>query len=185
MTDHTPPATDARPAGHSRRKILLWIPAAVFASVGATLFGAAFRFLRPRPGEVGVAGDAGAWVEAAKISEVGGAGGPLRREVVVEHRAGWGTAPRSHAVFVIPGEGRRVVSAVCPHEGCEVEWAPERGRFLCPCHDSSFDAAGERLDGPARQGLAEIPSRVNGGVLEVRADAVAALSEQSETQVGG
>jgi Rieske Fe-S protein len=142
----------------------------------------AYRFLRPRAGEVGVAGGGGAWVAAADLNEVGRAATPLRREVVVEHRAGWATAPRAHAVYVLPGQGGRVVSAVCPHEGCEVVWEEGRGQFLCPCHDSSFDADGARLSGPARAGLAEIPSRVSGGRLEVRADAVASLSEQSETE---
>ncbi|HLM54917.1 MAG TPA: Rieske (2Fe-2S) protein [Pyrinomonadaceae bacterium] len=159
---------------------MLWIPAAVFASLGATMFAAAYRFLRPRAGEVGVAGGGDAWVAAADAGEVGRAAAPLRREVVVEHRAGWATAPRAHAVFVLPGREGRVVSAVCPHEGCEVFWEEGRGQFLCPCHDSSFDAAGARLSGPARAGLVEIPSRVSGGRLEVRADAVASLSEESE-----
>jgi Rieske Fe-S protein len=181
MTDTDPHAPQAPEAGHTRRKILLWIPAAVFASIGATVFATAYRFLRPRAGEVGVAGGGDAWVAAADVSEVGRSSAPLRCEVVIEHRAGWSTAPRAHAVFVLPGQGGRVVSAVCPHEGCEVVWEEGRGQFLCPCHDSSFDAAGARLAGPARAGLAEIPSRVNAGRLEVRADAVASLSEQSET----
>ena len=161
---------------------MLWIPAAVFASLGATMLATAYRFLRPRAGEVGVAGDEKAWVAAADAGEVGRAAAPLRCEVVVEHRAGWVTSPRAHAVFVLPGREARVVSAVCPHEGCEVVWEEGRGQFLCPCHDSSFDADGARLSGPARAGLAEIPSRVNADRLEVRADAVASLSEQSETE---
>src|SRR4051812_43899862 len=28
----------------------------------------------------------------------------------------------------------------CPHLGCPVLWAAERGRFECPCHHAAFDA---------------------------------------------
>lgn len=43
----------------------------------------------------------------------------------------------------------------CPHLGCPVLWAAERGRFECPCHHAAFDArTGEVLFGPPRRGLA-------------------------------
>lgn len=152
---------------HLRRKLLFWIPAAVFASAFGSVVTAAFRFLRPRAGEVGVSGGAsGNWFPVAKVSELTGAE-PLMREVAIEHRAGWSATPREHTVFVLPGAQRRVVSAVCPHEGCEVEWSGEQRQFLCPCHDSSFDADGARLAGPAQSGLAQLPMRVNGDTLEM------------------
>ena len=47
----------------------------------------------------------------------------------------------------------------CPHLGCPVLWAAERGRFECPCHHAAFDArTGEVLFGPPRRGLA--PARL-------------------------
>jgi Rieske Fe-S protein len=43
----------------------------------------------------------------------------------------------------------------CPHLGCPVLWAAERGRFECPCHHAAFDArTGDVLFGPPRRGLA-------------------------------
>jgi Rieske Fe-S protein len=37
-------------------------------------------------------------------------------------------------------------NAICPHAGCFVDFnIPER-HFQCPCHDSSFDANGVRLN---------------------------------------
>jgi Rieske Fe-S protein len=50
------------------------------------------------------------------------------------------------------GEGLFVVNAVCPHLGCLVELG-EEGGFICPCHDSRFDAEGRVLSGPATQPL--------------------------------
>ncbi len=42
----------------------------------------------------------------------------------------------------------------CPHLGCPVVWAAERGRFECPCHHAAFDArTGDVLFGPPARGL--------------------------------
>jgi Rieske Fe-S protein len=37
-------------------------------------------------------------------------------------------------------------NVICPHLACSVEIA-SGGSFRCPCHNSSFDAAGVRLPG--------------------------------------
>jgi Rieske Fe-S protein len=166
------PADDADDEGVRsplRRRIILWIPAVVFASVAGSVFTAAFRFLRPRAGEVGVSSGASAnWLAVAKVSELSSTE-PVRREVLVEHRAGWSSTLRAQSVFVLPGaEQRRVVSAVCPHEGCEVDWNGDERKFLCPCHDSAFGADGARLSGPAQRSLDALPSRVNGDALEAQ-----------------
>lgn len=61
----------------------------------------------------------------------------------------------------------RPVCAVCPHEGCEVDFLPapkdlpaEIGAkvhgpiYMCPCHSSIFSpASGGYIDGPAPRGL--------------------------------
>lgn len=46
-------------------------------------------------------------------------------------------------------------NVVCPHAGCFVDFLPERGRFLCPCHNSTFTIAGMIADptSPAARGL--------------------------------
>ncbi|MDT7781478.1 MAG: menaquinol-cytochrome c reductase iron-sulfur subunit [Acidobacteriota bacterium] len=163
---HAPDDAQDWPAPtHSRRRILFWIPAAALASIFGTVAFAAFKFIRPVPGVVGIGlSSGGDWFPVAKLSELSNAE-PLRREVIVEHRAGWSVTPREHAVYVMPD--RRVLSAVCPHEGCEVDWSAEQREFLCPCHDSVFSADGARLRGPARSDLAQLPARTNGDTLEL------------------
>jgi Rieske Fe-S protein len=181
MTTGTPDSSnethdDTRAQQHLRRRIIFWIPAAILASVASTIVASAFRFLRPRAGEVGVASDK--WLAVAKLNELAG-NEPVLREVMVEHRAGWSSTLRGHNVFVMPGAASRVLSAVCPHEGCEVEWSTEQKKFLCPCHDSVFNAEGARLSGPAQSDLAQIPTRVNGDTLEMQfGDAEKAVSNQ-------
>lgn len=47
----------------------------------------------------------------------------------------------------------RVVSAVCTHLGCTVNWVAERNRWECPCHGSVFNNEGMVIRGPARRPL--------------------------------
>lgn len=72
----------------------------------------------------------------------------------------------AHAVPVVGGEvlAVRLDDATtvafdrrCPHLGCPVVWAAERGRFECPCHRAAFDArTGAVLFGPPARGLTAI-----------------------------
>lgn len=46
-----------------------------------------------------------------------------------------------------------VVSARCPHLGCQLEFNPDEKTFDCPCHGSRFDFHGNQIDGPAQKGI--------------------------------
>lgn len=46
------------------------------------------------------------------------------------------------------------VDIVCPHMGCELTWNPDERSWDCPCHGSRFDYKGNRIDGPAEEGIA-------------------------------
>lgn len=158
---------DSATADRARRVFLLAFPAAVFAAVAGVLSAAAVRFLRPRAGADGAAGESG-WSEVAPAASVAGAE-PLTRKVSITREAGWARATEERTVFVVPAQPRpRVLSAVCPHEGCEVSWDASHKSFLCPCHDSRFGADGAALTGPATRGLDEFPSRVENGTLEIQ-----------------
>lgn len=142
----------------TRRSFLLVVPLGVFAS----LAGAAFRFLRPR-----ISATTARWLDVAPVNELAGSQ-PVSRKVVAEHIAGWAITTEEHNVFVLPARSNQVVSAVCPHEGCEVLWEQERNRFSCPCHESYFAADGTRVSGPAQRGLDPLPTRVQDGKLQVQ-----------------
>jgi Rieske Fe-S protein len=146
----------------SRRSFLKLLPLGVLAGVFASIGGAAFRFLRPRIGAV-----SDAWLDVAAISELQGPQ-PLARKVVAENIAGWAITTEEHNVFVLPAKNNQVLSAICPHEGCEVSWDQGANRFSCPCHASYFTADGARISGPATRGLDPLPMRVQDGKLQVQ-----------------
>ena len=146
----------------SRRSFLKIVPLGVLAGVVASIGGAAFRFLRPR---IFAATDA--WLDVASVSELTGQQ-PLTRKIVAEHIAGWAITTEEHNVFVLPAKNNQVLSTICPHEGCEVNWEPDRNRFSCPCHESYFAADGARISGPSPRGLDPLPMRVQDGKLQVQ-----------------
>jgi len=147
---------------NSRRSFLKIIPIGILAGVLASIGGAAFRFLRPR-----LSAATGSWLDVALVSELTGPQ-PVGRKVVAEHIAGWAITTEAHNVFVLPAKNNQVLSAICPHEGCEVSWDQNTNRFACPCHESYFAADGARISGPSPRGLDPLPVRVQDGKLQVQ-----------------
>src|SRR5262245_12097098 len=149
-------------ANKTRRAFLLILPVGFFVGAFTTLTAAAFRFLRPR---VMLASDK--WIDVAPVADISGPS-PLAKKIVVEHVSGWALTTEERNVFVLPAKNNQVLSAICPHEGCEVAWDKDTNRFSCPCHESFFAADGSRLTGPARRGLDPLPSRQQDGKLQVQ-----------------
>jgi menaquinol-cytochrome c reductase iron-sulfur subunit len=145
----------------SRRALLKLFPIGVALGVFGSLAAAAFRFLRPMVTTV-----TEDWIEVAAINEITGTT-PVPKSIIAEQLAGWAASKNEHTVYVLPGKNE-VLSAVCPHEGCEVMWEAESSRFSCPCHESFFGPDGAKLSGPARRGLDPLPTRVQDGKLQVQ-----------------
>lgn len=53
-----------------------------------------------------------------------------------------------------------VVSAVCTHLGCIVNWDTEIKKFTCPCHAAIFDFHGNVISGPPPKPLPTAPFKV-------------------------
>jgi Rieske Fe-S protein len=83
-----------------------------------------------------------------------------------EGRDETGTDERKGHKFLIFAEN-------CAHLGCPVEWFPESGLFMCPCHGGVYYANGEHASGPPPRGLYHCVYRVNHvsglDVLEIQA----------------
>ncbi len=65
-------------------------------------------------------------------------------------------------VFRTPEGELAAVATKCPHKGCDVRYARDKGHLVCPCHGSEFANDGSLLEGPAKQPLARFGVRVDG-----------------------
>jgi cytochrome b6-f complex iron-sulfur subunit len=63
--------------------------------------------------------------------------------------------------------GFLALSRTCTHLGCTVPWDDAEGRFVCPCHGSSFDLKGAVVGPPAPRPLDLHPVRIENDVVKV------------------
>lgn len=73
------------------------------------------------------------------------------------------------AIVMRSEEGFLVMSLVCTHLGCIVEWQPEKQRFYCPCHAGTFDKTGRVTGGPPPAPLERLPFKQAGDKIIVGA----------------
>ncbi len=145
-----------------RRSFLSVLPLGILGVVGASLTIAAKRTLEPQVAPVDES-----WKTLGEISEIAGEE-PIEKTVAVTCRSGWTKTVDDVSVFVLPKHDNKVLSSVCPHEGCPIVWDGDTKNFLCPCHDSFFSDKGERLTGPATKDLTEFETRVENGKLQIK-----------------
>lgn len=145
----------------TRRALISYLPLGVVGAFFGSLATAAFRFLRPV-----VAATNDQWLDVSRVGEFTGSD-PVSKKVVIERVSGWSVSNEEHNLYLLPDKNQ-VLSAVCPHEGCEVAWEAATKTFSCPCHTSFFAADGSRIRGPARRGLDLLPTRIQDGKLQVQ-----------------
>jgi cytochrome b6-f complex iron-sulfur subunit len=63
--------------------------------------------------------------------------------------------------------GLLALSRTCTHLGCSVPWDEDRNKFICPCHGSTFNLAGEVISPPAPRPLDIFPVRIENGIVKV------------------
>jgi len=124
------------------------------------------RFITaPAHGEAG----AGRWIKTVPLDSLP-EGEPKRVALVADHRDAW-TMERQiqlgAAWLVRKGAAVQAWSVTCPHLGCAVDLRAEAPGFFCPCHDSSFDAEGRRLDGPSPRDLDTLNTKLEDGFVLV------------------
>ena len=78
-----------------------------------------------------------------------------------------GREHRSRVFLVAAPSGLTVLSAVCTHLGCLVNYRRDQQEFLCPCHGGRYDLAGRNIGGPPPAPLAIYPHRIEGGMVLV------------------
>jgi len=91
------------------------------------------------------------WISVGKLEEI-----PLNKpfpfSFTLTQVNGWERTSISFGGFVIrKSEAENdltILSSICTHLGCQVNWKEESNVFICPCHDASFDIDGNVLAGP-------------------------------------
>jgi Rieske Fe-S protein len=89
---------------------------------------------------------------------------------------GWKKTRARHAVWIrrqeaspvasAPGEeskGIMVLTSICPHLGCPINWHPDQSQFVCPCHGGVFSADGQRQSGPPPRNMDPLEFEIREG----------------------
>ncbi len=95
--------------------------------------------------------------------------GPVLKQITFRKLNGWRETVTHESVYVErkPDGKIRVLSSICPHLGCTVQWRPAKNEFICPCHGSHYSEQGHLLKGPARRGMDPLPFEEKSGELLV------------------
>ena len=150
----------------TRRSYLGWLMGLWAAGVCATLSAPILRYvLYPLSAKTTET----KWSEIGPESDFASISDPVQRQITVETVDGWTKTASNKAVYVTRKSGQlEVLSAVCPHLGCSVQWNASQDKFICPCHGATYSANGTRLGGPAPRGMDSLEGQVRDGRLMVR-----------------
>jgi cytochrome b6-f complex iron-sulfur subunit len=135
----------------NRRQFLKWLGAGFGLIVVAEVVWVALSFLRPRRGAAS---------SDASLHVCGPAS---------DFAAGTVTAFPAGKFYLVRLEdgGFLALHRECTHLGCTVPWSATEGRFVCPCHASTFDITGQVLEPPAPRPLDLLPVRIENGIVKV------------------
>ena len=151
----------------SRRSYIGWLMGLCSAGVGVVLAVPLIRFaiypLTAKTTDI-------KWSDVGPASDFGSLTKPVQRLVTVEQVDGWRKTVSDKVVYVTKaGSGQiSVLSAICPHLGCSVQWTDAKHQFVCPCHGASFTTDGTCTGGPAPRAMDSLESAVQGDRLVVR-----------------
>lgn len=154
-----------QPPPETRRSFLAGLLAAGGAAVGALLAVPLVRFtlhpLLARTTEK-------SWSEIGKVDEFQDLHGPVKKLVKIEQRDGWRKTVLEKPVYVSKDASGQliVLSAVCPHLGCTVPWNEKEKKFICPCHQGTFEPDGKLVSGPPPRSMDQLQTRVEDGTLK-------------------
>ncbi|QPN64125.1 cytochrome b6-f complex iron-sulfur subunit [Synechococcus sp. CBW1004] len=136
----------------ARRQLLNLITfGAVTGVVGGVLYPALRFFLPPR-----ARGGAAGVLARDELGNPISASGWLRAHKPGERSLVQGLKG-DPTYLIVTGDdaiGSYGINAICTHLGCVVPWNAAAGKFICPCHGSQYDEAGQVVRGPAPLSLA-------------------------------
>lgn len=96
-------------------------------------------------------------------------GGVINLGAVENFPPGSVTEFQEDNLFLVRAEdgGFLAIYRRCPHLGCTVNWKPDKERFYCPCHASSFDIYGNFDSQPVQRALDIFPVKIEKNMVKV------------------
>ena len=113
-------------------------------------------------------GSTEAWVPLGKLDSFE-VGKPALATFTRSKVNGWEKSVNSYGAFVLRKSQTEVVvlSNVCTHLSCRVNWQADKQHYVCPCHDGHFDINGKVVAGPPPRPLDTYQTKVENGILSI------------------
>jgi Rieske Fe-S protein len=158
--------------GSGRRTFLSFCTGGLLTFLGLLIAVPVIRYLwAPLRGNEGGEGTGSHFVDVGSLTDIPQGEWRLRLVEAVQ-QDGWKRTRVRHSVWVRrDGEGEqgvKVLSSLCPHLGCPINWHTDQAHFDCPCHGGVFDATGRQVSGPPPRSMDPLDFQVRAGRLWVR-----------------
>jgi Rieske Fe-S protein len=148
----------------SRRHFFVGAIYGLWAAIGAALGVPALIYLLFPP----KAHKNDEWVAAGDLTRIAP---NVPVEVTFRHNRvdGWKVTSEKSTAWVVKSASNQVTAfgPQCTHLGCAIRWDESKSEFLCPCHNSVFDAQGKVVSGPAPRPLDRYETKVEGKQLMI------------------
>jgi Rieske Fe-S protein len=160
--DDVQPTTLSENEGTSRRHLFVGAIYGLWAMMAAALGIPALIYLLFPP----KARKNDEWVAAGDIARIG-PNVPMEVTFRRNRVDGWKVTSEKGTAWVVKDAANHITALgpQCTHLGCAVRWDDSKSEFLCPCHNSVFDAQGKVLSGPAPRPLDRFETRLDGTKL--------------------
>ncbi len=103
------------------------------------------------------AGMGDGFLPVTKIDSLAPDGTPRAFKVIADLQDAWNKFPQTEVGSVYLSKSAtgevQCFNARCPHLGCTVQYKAADHKYVCPCHDSAFEASGDRLNEIPPRGL--------------------------------
>lgn len=121
----------------------------------------------------GSAGELEGAFKVGRLETLPSDGTPMYVKVINDRTDAWTYLPQRPigAVFLRrnPDDSVTAFNVICPHAGCAVDFNPSSHSFICPCHNSSFDAEGKRGEtSPSARDMDKLTAVVRDGDVWVK-----------------
>lgn len=149
----------------SRREFVALTTAAVGTLIGAIVGLPALAYLLDPAFKTSTSN---AWIPLGKLDSFP-VGTPTLATFTRSKTNGWEKSTASFGVYVLRKSESdvAVLSNVCTHLSCHVNWDAGKKEYICPCHAAHFDINGKVVSGPPPRPLDTFETKVEAGTLSI------------------